>query len=62
MNELMAVVGDQSWMYWKTDETNCEDAIEELFKAMENNNINADNITVTRAELRDENENVIDEL
>ena len=62
MNELMACFGDHSWVYWKTDENNCEWAIEELFNAMESNGINADNLTVTRAELRDENENVIDEV
>lgn len=62
MNELMAVVGDQSWIYWNTDEENCELAIEELFRTMENNNINVDNVTVTRAELRDKNGITIDEI
>ena len=61
MNELMACFGDHSWVYWKTDEKCCEYAIEELFKTMENNNINTDNLTVTRAVLRDENEIEIDE-
>lgn len=60
MNELMIVVGDHSCIYWKTDETNCEFAIEELFKTMDNNNINAD-LEVSRAELTDKDGNIIDE-
>lgn len=62
MNELMAVFGDASWVYWKTDETNCEDAIEELFCVMKNNGINIDNLVVIEAALRDENYDNIDTL
>ena len=61
MNELKAVFGDYSWIYWKTYEENCGEAIEELLTAMENNNVNVDYLTVVQAELRDENENIIDE-
>ena len=61
MNELMACFGKGSWVYWKTDETNCIWAIEELDNVMTNNGINTDNLKVTRAVLRDENENDIDE-
>lgn len=61
MNELIVCFGDQSWIYWKTNEVSVDFAIEELFQTMENSGINADNLTVTSAELRDKKEKIIDE-
>ena len=61
MNELTIVIGDYSCIYWKTNKTNCNNAMDELFEIMESNNINVD-LMITRAKLRDKNDNIIDEI
>ena len=60
MNTLTYYVGDHSCLYWETEKTSIEEAIEELFNVMEQNNIGNDLIS-SSVTLEDEDGNIIDE-
>ena len=53
MNELMVSFGKQGYLYFPTNKTNCEDAVEALYCAMQKAGINTDNMSINTCELRD---------
>ena len=60
MNELMAIIDSEDWIYWKTKETNVWDAWDELKRKMESIDINIDNFYPCELILRNVNGEDID--
>lgn len=61
MNELMVDFGNENWLYFKTNAMNCTDAETELIAKAEEIGLNLDNMTAFSMELRNENNENIDE-
>ena len=60
MNELMVVITTNSYLYWKTKETDARYAYREMQNNMERIGINIDNLWVCELILRNENGEDID--
>lgn len=66
-NELMVVLHDGaggyrvSWIYFNTDKASAKEALDDFYRVCDVQNINTDNLNVTRCVLRNENREDIDE-
>ena len=60
MNELMAVISTEDWLYWKTEEIKAWNAWDEMLRNMETIGINVDNFCPRELKLRNENGEDID--
>ena len=62
MNELMVVIGGSQWAYFRTKQTAADKAFSEFCEQCDNIGLNIDNVTVTKAVLRNESGDDIDEV
>lgn len=59
MNELMIVIDGNQWIYFKTNEDVADKALARFLEVTTNAEINLDNVHILRAELRNEDGEII---